>query len=82
MPLSETFCSVSYVQPYLFQFIEEDLYDVTSFRDHGFVSRQVSDSFLIVSGPSWSLLVLTMKMRMRMLFLFLEDARNPRDGYL
>ena len=32
MRLSETFCFVSYVQPYVFQFVEGDFYDLTGFR--------------------------------------------------
>ena len=32
MRLSQTFCSVSYVQPYVFRFFEEDLHDLVGFR--------------------------------------------------
>ena len=39
MPLSESLCSVSYVHPYVFQILEENLDDMTSFRGWRLFSR-------------------------------------------
>ena len=41
--LAESLCSVNYVQPYMFQILEENLYDYGSFYEISFI-------FLLVSG--------------------------------
>ena len=34
--LAEYLCSVNYVQPYVFQILEENLYDMAAFREYGY----------------------------------------------
>ena len=58
--LAESLCSVTYVQPYVFQIIEENLHDMAHFRGYwlfsgwfqvmSVVSWLVSHSFWMVSG--------------------------------
>ena len=58
--LAETLCSVNYVQPYVFQILEEILHDMAHFRGYrlfpgwfqvmSVVSWLVSDSSWMVSG--------------------------------
>ena len=60
--LAETVCSVNYVQPYVFQILEEILHDMAYFRGYrllpgwfqvmSVVSWLVSDSSCMVSGRS------------------------------
>ena len=62
--LAESLCSVNYVQPYVFQIIEENLHDMVHFRGYWLfpgwfqvmpvVSWLLSDSFCMVSsGFKW-----------------------------
>ena len=50
--LAESLCSVNYVQPYVFQFLEENVYDMDHFREYRFFPGW----FQIV--PGWFQLVL------------------------
>ena len=40
--LAESLCSVKYVQPYMFQILEENLYDYSSFYEISVISWLVS----------------------------------------
>ena len=40
--LAESLCSVKYVQPYMFQILEENLYDYSSFYEISVISLLVS----------------------------------------
>ena len=40
--LAESLCSVNYVQPYMFQILEENLYDYASFYEISVISWLVS----------------------------------------
>ena len=58
--LAESLCSVCFIQPYVFQILEENVYDMNNFRGYrsfpgwfqvmSVVSRLVSDSSWMVSG--------------------------------
>ena len=80
MQLSESLCSVNYVQPHVFQTLEENLDDMTSFRGWWLFSRW-SKVVFDLSDPPGPFFVLIMQMRRKMLYLYLENARNLQYQY-
>ena len=47
--LAESLCSVNYVQPYVFQILEENLHDIVHFREY----QLFPGWFQLISVVSW-----------------------------